>query len=54
MFQRFFADPELAKVVADRLGDLQVSPAALQSYLQRQEDAQRAAADCDLRQLANQ
>jgi mitochondrial chaperone BCS1 len=54
MFQRFFADPALAKAVADQLGDLQVSPAALQSYLQRQEDAQMAAAGCDLRQLAHQ
>ncbi len=53
MFQRFFADPVLARAVADRLGDLQVSPAALQSYLQRQENAQIAAAECDLRKLAS-
>jgi hypothetical protein len=37
----------------ERLGDLQVSPAALQSYLQRQENAKIAAADGDLRKLAS-
>jgi mitochondrial chaperone BCS1 len=53
MFQRFFAEPELAQEVADRLEDLQVSPAAFQSYLQRQENAKIAAADCDLQKLAS-
>lgn len=53
MFQRFFGEPELAQEVADRLGDLQVSPAAFQSYLQRQENAKVAAAGCDLQQLAS-
>jgi mitochondrial chaperone BCS1 len=52
MFDRFFHDPELAHMLAERLGDLQVSPAALQSYLQRQESAKAAAAGCDFRRLA--
>jgi mitochondrial chaperone BCS1 len=51
MFDRFFADPELARQVAAKLGDFQVAPAVWQSYLQRQDRADRAAG-CDFAKLA--
>jgi chaperone BCS1 len=52
MFDRFFADPELAQQVAAKLGAQQVAPAVWQSYLQRYDQSALAAADCDFAQLA--
>jgi mitochondrial chaperone BCS1 len=52
MFDRFFADPELAQQVAAQLGSYQVAPAVWQSYLQRQDQAELAAANCDFAKLA--
>jgi hypothetical protein len=52
MFDRFFADPELAQQVAAQLGGYQVAPAVWQSYLQRQDQAELAAANCNFAKLA--
>jgi mitochondrial chaperone BCS1 len=52
MFDRFFADPELAQQIATKLGDRQVAPAVWQSYLQRYDQAALAAAHCDFAKLA--
>jgi mitochondrial chaperone BCS1 len=52
MFDRFFADPELAQQIAAKLGDQKVAPAVWQSYLQRYDQAALAAADCDFAQLS--
>jgi mitochondrial chaperone BCS1 len=51
MFDRFFADPELAHQIAAKLGDQQVAPAVWQSYLQRYDQAALAAAHCDFAKL---
>jgi mitochondrial chaperone BCS1 len=47
MFVCFFPDPELAAVVSAQLGSYHVSPAAWQNYLQQQDTAQEAVANCD-------
>jgi mitochondrial chaperone BCS1 len=52
MFDRFFANPELAAQVAAKLGDFHVAPAVWQSYLQRQDQAEQAAINCDFAKLA--
>jgi mitochondrial chaperone BCS1 len=54
MFEGFFGEPELAQQVAANLQDWQVSPAAWQSYLQRQSSGAAAVAACDFAQLVNQ
>jgi hypothetical protein len=51
MFDRFFDSPELGEEVAAKLGDLQVAPAVWQSYLQRQDQAVEAAANCNFSDL---
>jgi mitochondrial chaperone BCS1 len=51
MFDRFFDSPELGAEVAAKLGDLQVAPAVWQSYLQRQDQAKEAAANCNFSEL---
>lgn len=52
MFDRFFADSELAEQVAAQLGDRLVAPAVWQSYLQRYDQAVLAAEQCDFAKLA--
>jgi mitochondrial chaperone BCS1 len=51
MFVCFFPDSDLAAIVSERLGDYHVSPAAWQNYLQRQDTAQEAVANCDFATL---
>jgi mitochondrial chaperone BCS1 len=51
MFVCFFPDPNLAEIVSQQLGSYQVSPAAWQNYLQRQDSAATAVANCDFADL---
>jgi mitochondrial chaperone BCS1 len=51
MFGCFFPDPELAAKVSQQLGSYQISPAAWQNYLQCQDNAQDAVANCDFAKL---
>jgi mitochondrial chaperone BCS1 len=51
MFVCFFGDVELAEVVSQQLGSYLVAPAAWQNYLQCQDDAHQAAANCNFAQL---
>jgi chaperone BCS1 len=51
MFVCFFPDPELAEIVSQQLGSYQVSPAAWQNYLQRQDSAATAVANCNFADL---
>jgi mitochondrial chaperone BCS1 len=51
MFECFFADPALANVISKELGDYQVSPAAWQNYLQCQDSAEAAVANCSFAAL---
>jgi mitochondrial chaperone BCS1 len=49
MFGCFFADPKLA--ISQQLGNYRVSPAAWQNYLQCQDNAQEAIANCNFAAL---
>jgi mitochondrial chaperone BCS1 len=51
MFGCFFPDSQLAIEVSHKLGSYQVSPAAWQNYLQCQDNAQSATANCDFAKL---
>jgi mitochondrial chaperone BCS1 len=51
MFGCFFPDPELATVASQQLGSYRVSPAAWQNYLQCQDRAQDAIANCNFAAL---
>ncbi|WP_310488254.1 AAA family ATPase, partial [Chamaesiphon sp. VAR_69_metabat_338] len=51
MFVCFFPDPDLAAIVSQQLSSYQVSPAAWQNYLQQQDSAQTAVANCDFAKL---
>jgi mitochondrial chaperone BCS1 len=51
MFDRFFDHPTLADRVAAKLGDYQITPAAWQNYLQQQDSAEAAVANCDFDRL---
>ena len=51
MFVCFFTDAELAGVVSQQLGNYRVAPAAWQNYLQCQDDAHTAVANCNFAQL---
>jgi mitochondrial chaperone BCS1 len=51
MFCCFFPDPQLAAIAGEKLGNYQVSPAAWQNYLQCQDNAQSAIANCNFAKL---
>ncbi len=51
MFTCFFPDSDLAAVVSHKLGTDRVAPAAWQNYLQSQDSAERAVANCDFAML---
>ncbi|WP_373545054.1 AAA family ATPase [Chamaesiphon sp.] len=51
MFVCFFPDPNLAAIVSAQLGRYHVSPAAWQNYLQCQDDAAAAVANCNFAAL---
>jgi chaperone BCS1 len=51
MFLCFFPHPELAAIIAQKLGSYRLVPAAWQNYLQAQDDADRAVVNCDFSQL---
>lgn len=51
MFNCFFANPQLADVVSQQLGNYQVSPAAWQNYLQCQDTGEDAVANCNFAAL---
>jgi chaperone BCS1 len=51
MFLCFFPHPELAAIVAQKLGSYRVAPAAWQNYLQAQDDADLAVVNCDFSEL---
>ncbi len=51
MFCCFFPDPQLAAIASEKLGTYQVSPAAWQNYLQCQDNAQSAIANCNFAKL---
>jgi mitochondrial chaperone BCS1 len=51
MFDCFFPNSELTAVVSQKLGNYQVAPAAWQNYLQCQDNAQQAIANCDFAEL---
>jgi mitochondrial chaperone BCS1 len=54
MFERFFPDAELAQIIGHKLGNYRVAPAAWQNYLQCQDNADRAFANCDFAALAGE
>lgn len=51
MFGCFFPDAHLAAVVSEQLGSYRVSPAAWQNYLQCQDSAEEAVANCNFADL---
>lgn len=51
MFECFFPNSDLATVVSRKLGHYQVAPATWQNYLQSQDSADLAAANCDFASL---
>jgi mitochondrial chaperone BCS1 len=51
MFDCFFPNSELTAVVSQKLGNYQVAPAAWQNYLQCQDHAQQAIANCNFAEL---
>jgi mitochondrial chaperone BCS1 len=51
MFVCFFNDQDLAAVVSQQLGSYRVAPAAWQNYLQCQDDAGAAVANCNFAKL---
>jgi chaperone BCS1 len=51
MFDCFFPNSELTAVVSQKLDNYQIAPAAWQNYLQCQDNAQQAIANCDFAQL---
>jgi mitochondrial chaperone BCS1 len=51
MFECFFADPGLANKISQQLGHYRVSPAAWQNYLQCQDSAKSAVANCNFATL---
>jgi mitochondrial chaperone BCS1 len=51
MFRCFFPDPKLAEVVSQQLDRYLISPAAWQNYLQCQDNAEAAVANCSFADL---
>jgi mitochondrial chaperone BCS1 len=51
MFICFFPDPQLAEIVSQQLGSYRVSPATWQNYLQCQDSAEAAIANCNFAAL---
>jgi mitochondrial chaperone BCS1 len=51
MFVCFFGDRQLANTIAQQLGNYRVSPAAWQNYLQCQDSAKDAVANCNFEDL---
>jgi mitochondrial chaperone BCS1 len=51
MFGCFFPNSELTAVISQKLHNYRVAPAAWQNYLQCQDDAQQAVANCNFAEL---
>jgi mitochondrial chaperone BCS1 len=51
MFDCFFPNSELTEFISQKLGNYQVAPAAWQNYLQCQDNAQQAIANCNFAKL---